>query len=74
MVTVFDLAHRIRKAMVEANPVQLKGVVEVDETYIGGKQRGWRKKLKNKEVVMGIRSRDESTCDWWDGSTWQSRG
>ena len=55
--TAWYLAHRIRKSMVEANPKKLKGVVEVDETYVGGKQRGWKKKLKNKEVVMGIRER-----------------
>ena len=55
--TAWHLAHRIRKAMVEANPPQLTGVVEMDETYIGGKQRGYKGKNKNKEVVMGIRER-----------------
>ncbi|MFZ0799902.1 MAG: IS1595 family transposase [Terriglobales bacterium] len=55
--TAWYLAHRIRKAMVEANPPKFKGTVEVDETYIGGKQRGFKGKIKNKEVVMGIRER-----------------
>jgi transposase-like protein len=55
--TAWHLAHRIRKAMIEANPPKLTGVVEIDETYVGGKQRGHRSKLKNKDVVMGIRER-----------------
>jgi hypothetical protein len=49
------LAHRSRKAMAEANPTKLKGKIEIDETYIGGKQRGHRSKLKNKDVVIGVR-------------------
>ena len=32
-------------------------IVEIDETYIGGKQRGHKSKLKNKDVVLGIRQR-----------------
>ena len=42
--TAWYLAHRIRKAMIEANPPKLTGVVEMDETYIGGKQKGHRRK------------------------------
>jgi len=73
--TAWYLAHRIRKAMVEANPPKLTGVVELDETYIGGKQKGRQNRLKNKEVVMGIRERggdlrlihieDNSTNSLW---------
>jgi transposase-like protein len=55
--TAWYLAHRIRKAMEEASPTKLHGIVEVDETYIGGKQRGCFNKIKNKEVVMGLRQR-----------------
>lgn len=55
--TAWYLAHRIRKAMIEANPPKLTGIVEVDETYIGGKQKGHRRKILNKEVVVGIRER-----------------
>lgn len=55
--TAWYLAHRIRKAMVEANAPKLTGVVELDETYIGGRQRNNWRKLKSKEVVMGIRER-----------------
>jgi transposase-like protein len=55
--TAWYLAHRIRKAMMEANPQKLTGIVEVDETYIGGKQKGHKRKKFNKEVVVGIRER-----------------
>src|SRR5712671_549335 len=55
--TAWYLAHRIRKAMVDANPPKLKGVVEVDETYIGGKQKGNYRKRLNKGGVVGIRER-----------------
>src|SRR6266446_4934041 len=55
--TAWYLAHRIREAMVDANGPKFTGIVEVDETYIGGKQRGNYRKRLNKEVVMGIRER-----------------
>lgn len=55
--TAWYLAHRIRKAMTENDRPKLKGIVEIDETYIGGKQRGNRGKLRNKDVVIGIRER-----------------
>jgi transposase-like protein len=55
--TAWYLAHRIRKAMVEADTPKMNGVVEVDETYIGGKQKGRHRKNYNKDVVMGIRER-----------------
>lgn len=55
--TAWYLAHRIRKAMVDKDAPKLKGIVEVDETYIGGKERGHKGKLRNKEVVVGVRER-----------------
>ena len=57
--TAWYLCHRIRKAMAGAEKPMLDGTVEVDETYVGGKQRGsYGGRAKgNKEIVIGIRQR-----------------
>ncbi len=56
--TAWYLCHRIRKAMLEAEPKEkLGGTVEIDETYVGGKKRRWRPKSE-KKVVIGIRQRN----------------
>ena len=58
--TAWYLCHRIRAAMVEENRPKLGGVVEMDETYVGGRNRGMRGRPgmnSNKEVVIGIRQR-----------------
>jgi transposase-like protein len=60
--TAWYMVHRIRKAMVELFPTKLSGIVEVDETWIGGKsqRRGkdrrssWR---ESKDAVIGMRER-----------------
>jgi len=54
--TSWYLCHRIRAAMAETGH-KLTGTVEVDETYIGGKQHGHKGQLKNKSAVIGIRER-----------------
>jgi transposase-like protein len=63
--TAWYLCHRIREALKDADTSPLSGVVEMDETFIGGKarnmhRRDWeRKKLTssqryvNKTVVLG---------------------
>jgi transposase-like protein len=60
--TAWYLCHRIRAAMKEADRPMLDGTVEMDETYVGGKQRGygqgWRGERHTKEVVIGIRQRN----------------
>jgi len=66
--TAWYMGHRIRKAMAEPSGItvrellprpKLSGIVEVDETYVGGKQKGkgvyYGK--KQKAVVIGIRER-----------------
>jgi len=42
--TAWHLCHRIRKAMQEEPPEKFKGIVEVDETYVGGKYDRRRKR------------------------------
>jgi transposase-like protein len=50
--TAWFLAHRIRSAMEEDSPVPLRGIVEVDETFLGGKTRH-RSPWANKQMVLG---------------------
>jgi ISXO2-like transposase domain/Transposase zinc-ribbon domain len=53
--TAWYLNHRIREAMAEGDPKPLGGIVEIDETYVGGRVRGKGVKFakKQKHVVMG---------------------
>src|SRR6266480_6045884 len=52
--TAWYLCHRIRAAMREINSELLRGIVEVDETYVGGKVRGMRRGYKgNKAIAIG---------------------
>lgn len=56
--TAWYLCHRIRSAMREVNPQPLGGVVEIDETYVGGVIRNGKGKFRdNKEIVIGIKQR-----------------
>jgi transposase-like protein len=57
--TAWYLCHRIRAAMVESQRPMLSGKVEMDETFVGGKN-WWQGKgslHQDKEVVIGIRQR-----------------
>jgi transposase-like protein len=59
--TAWYLCHRIRAAMKDEGEVYLRGIVEADETYVGGKlPRGHRsrkevalERYKNKTIVLG---------------------
>jgi hypothetical protein len=57
--TAWYLAHRIRKAMAESEGSLLTGIVEVDETYVGGKHKGFGQgpHTGNKDIVIGLRQR-----------------
>src|SRR5881409_782341 len=48
------MAHRIRYAMAQLNLTKLSGTVEVDETYVGGKERGLQGVKKNKAAVVSL--------------------
>lgn len=58
--TAWYLCHRIRKAVEEAKvKPQLKGVVEVDETYVGGRYDRRRKRGPwEKQAVIGLSERN----------------
>ena len=57
--TAWYLCHRIRAAMREINSDLLRGIVEVDETYVGGKVRGMGRGYKrNKAIAIGAVQRE----------------
>jgi transposase-like protein len=58
--TAWYLMHRIRRAMKDSDFIRkFKGVVEADETYLGGRGRGrFGRGQPNKSIVIGIRQRD----------------
>jgi len=47
--TAWYLCHRIRKAMEEGDLPKFTGIVEVDETYVGGKARNMHADCAPKE-------------------------
>jgi hypothetical protein len=48
MRTAWYMAHRLRAAMYDEEFKQLMGIVEIDETYIGGKQENRHAKDRKK--------------------------
>jgi transposase-like protein len=52
--TAWYLSHRIRAALNEVDAQLLKGIIEVDETFVGGEVEGMGRGYKgNKVVVVG---------------------
>ncbi len=57
--TAWHLCHRIRKAMEVEDTDQLSGIVEVDETYVGGRYDKRRKRGRYEKVpVVGLIERN----------------
>jgi transposase-like protein len=50
--TAWSMGHRIRKAMQQDEGLLLKGIVEMDETYVGGKPRKEAKRDKDDDNEM----------------------
>jgi len=63
--TAWVLLHKLRRAMVDPDRIRLAGTVEVDETWVGGKQVGLkggrqRKGRKALMVVVAVERREKS--------------
>jgi transposase len=55
--TAWRMAHQIRKLMNQGGDL-LSGVVEADETYVGGEIKGQARRFENKTIVAGIVERE----------------
>lgn len=60
--TAWFVLHRIREMLRDKAPHMLNNMVEVDETYIGGKMKNKHKKVRLKAHVEGASHTDNKTC------------
>lgn len=61
--TAWYLSHRIRAALNEVDAQLLKGIVEVDETFVGGEMQGKGRGYRgNKVTVVGTMQRGGNIC------------
>jgi transposase-like protein len=57
--TAWEWLHKLRRAMVRPGREMLSGIVQVDETYIGGKKSGKRGRGAAGKTVVGIAVEDK---------------
>lgn len=57
--TAWQWLHKLRRAMVRPGRDQLSGIVEVDETYVGGKKTGKRGRGAEGKALVGIAVEDK---------------
>ena len=58
--TAWAWLHKLRRAMVRPGRDRLSGIVEVDETYVGGKKSGKRGRGAAGKVLVGIAVQDKT--------------
>ncbi len=57
--TAWEWLHKLRRAMVRPHRERLNGVIEVDETYVGGKKPGKRGRGAAGKALVGIAVEDK---------------
>ena len=57
--TAWQWLHKLRRAMVRPGRDQLNGIVEIDETYVGGKKTGKRGRGASGKALVGIGVEDK---------------
>jgi transposase-like protein len=56
--TVWSMMHRVRKSLADKDGGLLRGIVEMDETYIGGKPRGRNRRSDDPPGGQGISAKE----------------
>ena len=57
--TAWQWLHKIRRAMVRPNREKLSGIVEVDETYVGGQRSGKRGRGAEGKIIVAVAVEDK---------------
>lgn len=57
--TSWEWLHKLRRAMVRPNRDRLSGLIEIDETYVGGKKPGKRGRGAEGKALVGIAIEDK---------------
>lgn len=57
--TAWQWLHKLRRAMVRPGRDQLNGIVEIDETYVGGKKPGKRGRGAEGKALVGVAVEDK---------------
>jgi len=52
--TAWTMLHKLRRAMVRPDRERLSGMVEVDESYVGGEEEGVRGRETEKKAIVAI--------------------
>lgn len=60
--TAWAWLHRLRRAMIRSGRDQLRGTVEVDETYIGGEEEGHRGRGPTEKTLVVVAVECEPNC------------
>lgn len=58
-VTAWSWLHKLRRAMVRPGRERLKGVVEVDETYLGGLEEGVSGRETEKKALIAVAAEED---------------
>lgn len=56
------MLHKLRSAMVRPGRDRLSGIVEVDESYVGGVEKGVRGRQTEKKSVIVVAAQEDGTA------------